>query len=30
MYLFRAVDGNGQTVEFYLSEKRDHEAAKSS
>ena len=23
MYLFRAVDGAGQTVDFYLSETRD-------
>ena len=28
MYLFRAVDSHGQTVEFYLSETRDREAAK--
>jgi transposase, IS6 family len=28
MYLFRAVDGPGQTVDFYLSETRDREAAK--
>jgi len=28
MYLFRAVDGAGQTVDFYLSETRDREAAK--
>ena len=28
MYLFRPVDGSGQTVEFYLSETRDREAAK--
>src|SRR5215475_7283852 len=28
MYLFRAVDSRGQTVDFYLSEKRDREAAK--
>lgn len=28
MYLFRAVDAHGQTVDFYLSEKRDREAAK--
>ena len=28
MYLFRAVDSNGQTVDFYLSETRDREAAK--
>ena len=28
MYLFRAVDSYGQTVEFYLSETRDREAAK--
>ena len=28
MYLFRAVDGSGQTVDFYLSETRDREAAK--
>jgi IS6 family transposase len=27
-YLFRAVDGQGQTVDFYLSETRDREAAK--
>jgi len=27
MYLFRAVDGSGQTVDFYLSETRDREAA---
>jgi transposase-like protein len=29
MYLFRAVDSGGQTVDFYLSETRDREAAKS-
>ena len=28
MYLFRAVDSAGQTVDFYLSESRDCEAAK--
>src|SRR5215469_8029467 len=28
MYLFRAVDGHGQTVDFYLSQTRDREAAK--
>ena len=28
MYLFRAVDSHGQTVDFYLSESRDREAAK--
>jgi len=28
MYLFRAVDSSGQTVDFYLSETRDREAAK--
>ena len=28
MYLFRAVDGHGETVDFYLSETRDREAAK--
>ena len=28
MYLFRAVDNRGQTVDFYLSETRDREAAK--
>jgi transposase-like protein len=28
MYLFRAVDNHGQTVDFYLSETRDREAAK--
>ena len=28
MYLFRAVDSGGQTVDFYLSETRDREAAK--
>jgi transposase-like protein len=28
MYLFRAVDSQGQTVDFYLSETRDCEAAK--
>jgi transposase, IS6 family len=27
-YLFRAVDGQGQTVDFYLSETRDRKAAK--
>ena len=30
MYLFRAVDNRGQTVDFYLSETRDREAAKQS
>jgi len=29
MYLFRAVDSSGQTVDFYLSGARDREAAKS-
>jgi transposase, IS6 family len=28
MYLFRAVDAHGQTVDFYLSDTRDREAAK--
>ena len=28
MYLFRALDSHGLTVEFYLSETRDREAAK--
>ena len=28
MYLFRAVDTSGQTVDFYLSQTRDREAAK--
>jgi hypothetical protein len=28
MYLFRAVDNHGQTVDFYLSETRHREAAK--
>ena len=28
MYLFRAVDSHGNTVDFYLSETRDREAAK--
>ena len=28
MYLFRAVDSHGQTVDFYLSETRDRKAAK--
>ena len=28
MYLFRAIDSGGQTVDFYLSERRDREAAK--
>ena len=28
MYLFRAVDSNGQTVDFYLSDTRDRAAAK--
>jgi transposase-like protein len=28
MYLFRAVDNRGQTVDFYLCETRDREAAK--
>jgi IS6 family transposase len=28
LYLFRAVDSSGQTVDFYLSETRDREAAK--
>src|SRR6516225_1353950 len=28
IYLFRAVDSSGQTVDFYLSETRDREAAK--
>src|SRR4029450_7852112 len=27
-YLFRAVDSRGQTVDFYLSETRDRESAK--
>ena len=26
MYLFRAVDGGGQTIDFYLSSTRDREA----
>ena len=30
MYLFRAVDAHGQTVDFYLSETRDREARRSS
>jgi len=30
MYLFRAVDDRGQTVDFYLSETRDCDAAKRS
>ena len=28
MYLFRAVDSHGETVDFYLSETRDREAVK--
>ena len=28
MYLFRAVDSHGDTVDFYLSETRDRDAAK--
>jgi IS6 family transposase len=28
LYLFRAVDSGGQTVDFHLSETRDREAAK--
>jgi transposase-like protein len=28
MYLFRAVDSHGQTLDVYLSETRDREAAK--
>jgi transposase-like protein len=28
MYLFRAVDSSGQTVDFYLSETRDRKGAK--
>ena len=28
LYLFRAVDGHGQTVDFYFSETRDRVAAK--
>jgi transposase, IS6 family len=28
MYLFRAINSGGQTVDFYLSERRDREAAK--
>src|SRR5439155_25778208 len=28
VYLFRAVDSHGDTVDFYLSETRDREAAK--
>ena len=28
MYLYRAVDSRGQTIEFLLSAKRDAEAAK--
>jgi transposase-like protein len=30
MYLFRAVDSHGETVDFYLPETRDCEAAKTS
>ena len=28
MYLFRAIDNRGDTVDFYLSETRDRDAAK--
>ncbi len=28
MYLYRAVDSEGSTIDFYLSESRDKEAAK--
>ena len=28
LYLFRAVDGHGQTADFYLSQTRDRETAK--
>src|SRR4029453_10408547 len=28
MYLFRAVDSRGETIDFYLSERRDRESAK--
>lgn len=28
MYLYRAIDGNGDTVEFYFSKDRDLKAAK--
>jgi len=30
LYLFRAVDSQGQTADFFLSETRDREAAKRS
>ncbi|MFQ6422868.1 DDE-type integrase/transposase/recombinase, partial [Bacillus sp. AF56] len=28
MYLYRAVDSEGNTIDFYLSKMRDHKAAK--
>lgn len=28
MYLYRAVDSEGSTIDFYLSKTRDHKAAK--
>lgn len=28
MYLYRAVDSEGHTIDFYLSKTRDHQAAK--
>ena len=28
MYLYRAVDSEGNTIDFYLSESRDKQAAK--